>query len=357
MLFQDFIISRFRGFKDFEAIHTLTDLEKRQVKKLFITSLCFSAFFGGMGVFLLYYPHQLFPGLFPWHEFSHPFVGTIKFKWAFSIYGLVLAFIEIFLLVIVNLLAVSRLAKIYQFPQKDHPDKEFHKKTLIDMSFEKKPKKMLEMGIDPHQGMNKWAITAYVFVLSLKASISNIFVKLLTERVVGRFFLVEYIDYIGIPIFAAWNVYGTYQVLKNAKQRIVCTNIIDDYVGKLTAKYKDGTIPKYIFKEVLQFVAYCKRNFDHNHFYLTKSVMEKMDISQQKVYCDLNKIVTRLKGMPKEEADDMVSMVVLGIVIDGNVNLKEETALKRFRKEQLLQMSISQIKEMAVSVSEGKMLS
>ena len=352
MIIQNLVISRFYKVPYFEN-SGIPLASRTDTKWLFTISLFLSGMLGALGVVLLYLPHQMYPHFFPWHEVSNPLVGKIKIKWAFSIYGLVLAFIEIVLLVMLNLVSVSKLAKRYEFPKQDHPDKELHIHTLIDLSLERKPKKLLQMGIDPHQGMRKWAIILFVFVVSLKATISNIFVKLFAERIVGRFFLVEYIDYIGIPIFAAWNIYGTYQVLKSAKLRIVTTEVVDRFVQEMKARSAAEALPKHLYKEALQFVAYCKRGFDHNHYYLTKKVYDELQISSDKVFCDLEQIKYHMKTLGPQQKRDLVEVILLGIIIDGTVSRREAHVVRELKRENIITYDLSQVRSMAKNMSQG----
>lgn len=353
MLFKDLIISRFYDIEGFDEdrTHIISESEKKEADKIIIISLIVSGIIGSIGAILLYLPHQLFPHFFPWHELEHPLIGKFVFRWGFSAYSIILGFIEVILLITLNLISVGYLSKIFRFPQKNYTNKEQHINQLINVSLEKKPKEMIEMGFDPHQGWNNWAISFFIIFIGLKASFTNIGIKILIDR----FYEIPYLDYwVGIPVFAFWNIYGTQRVLYNAKLRIIATNIIDDFVSKLKIKYNNDQVPKYLFKEILQYITYCKRNFDHNHLYLTQKMQAELELPNYKVYCNTKKIVHRLENTPQEYRDDLVEIIVLGLIIDGDLSKTETKALTRLKNHNLLKYNIEDIKKMAKNIANGK---
>ncbi|MEI9957651.1 MAG: hypothetical protein WDM90_15440 [Ferruginibacter sp.] len=123
-----------------------------------------AAFFGAMGVVLLYVPQYLLPHWFPVTNISL-FGKTFGVPIVMLVYSVILVFIEIMLLTFLNIWCTHEIAVatgFLNYQSKKEPNK---RNLLINIGLEKKNKEVLKYGIDPLQGINRKALMAWTFSL------------------------------------------------------------------------------------------------------------------------------------------------------------------------------------------------
>jgi len=182
----------------------LTKDEIKTIRRKERIAIWLAAFFGTMGVILLYVPQYAFPHLFPSYTivvFNKPYAIPV----IMMLYSFVLVMIEITLLTFLNIWCAHEVAVATGFLTHENKQSTHKRNLLVDIGLEKKNKQELKYGIDPLQGINKTALLTWNFFFILKATLSNMLFKVLIQRMLGRYALQAVKDFAGIPIFAAWN--------------------------------------------------------------------------------------------------------------------------------------------------------
>ena len=92
-------------------LHRLTTEERQHIKIQERNTIVLAVAFSVIGFLLLYLPQYIFPGFFVKTTIKIPFTGFLV-HWGFrlQIYGLLLMFIEIYLLTLLNLFSVHQIA-------------------------------------------------------------------------------------------------------------------------------------------------------------------------------------------------------------------------------------------------------
>ncbi|MEO1653885.1 MAG: hypothetical protein AAFU64_10085 [Bacteroidota bacterium] len=341
-----------------DEFHILNPKEVKQIHIVKRNALLLSALAGTSGVLLLYLPYYFFESYFWSVNLPLPYLGPTPIPIGFGLYGLVLAIIEISFLVMINLHSVHRIALICGFPPMHDPDYERHVRTLFEVALEKPDKEILIFGINPHEGLNKFTIFTYTTLNLLKATLSNLIIKFIVARVLGRFAIRAYVDIIGIPIFACWNMYTAHRVIREAKIRIMAPSLIHN----LTESLREDLASNHNFietlYEALQFIAVTKRQFHHNHFLLVSRLFEAFPIAiENKKTLSRDELIAKAQNLDQNALQGLAKLLIFGILIDGHLSLREKKVLDELNRQSLIHVDFATLKRWERSFINGQGLS
>jgi hypothetical protein len=332
-----------------DEAYILNAQEQAVIKQVRNRAIIMAAFYGVLGVVLLFVPQYFLPQWFPKTK-----IGFLGFEFLLPlvswVYAALLVVIEIYALNILNINAVATIAAACHFPNKQHAHYNVQLKGLMGAALEKPSTQINQFGINPFFGLPKFSYTAYFVFNKIKATLSNALVKVLVSRLLGRVALRNIADLVGIPIFAFWNAWATHLVLKEATIRIMAPDIIEIFVAKLYKLYKNDVAFTALIKDTLQYTAILKRDYNYAHYYLAETCIKVFNINDNN-YED--NFVYNYKLANKEVAQGLLALVVFGVTIDGKVSSRE--------KEQLQQLinvgaaiTIKDIEAIALDFKQGK---
>ena len=297
-----------------ESLFLLNDDEIKAIKQKERFAIWVAAFIGAMGVILLYVPQYASPNWFPQISVT-VFNKTFNLPLVAILYSVFLVYIEILLLTFLNIYCIHEVAVATGFLNainKKDPEK---RTLMMNVGLEKKDKSLLKYGIDPLQGLNKKRLLAWNLLLALKATLSNMLFKFIVQRLLGRYAIKAVQDLAGIPIFAAWNAWGTYTILRQARVVIMGQNLIE----MLCARIRQDQEPSEDFKELLfntlQYVAVSKRDFHQNHFVLTKNLFLIYNIQPKDLHWPPKDFLQKLKNAPVGQKEICILLIVVGFIL------------------------------------------
>jgi hypothetical protein len=335
--------------------HLLNELESRKLTKIQNQSLLYAALMGALGVITLYLPLYFFPTLFPSIPMNMGSWGVWNFPWVFILYGAVLAVAEVLGLMVLALYTTHRISDICGFPDWEDKNSPKYIVELFEVAYGKRNKRILDFGIDPMYGLTRFQIITFTTFNLLKATLSNVIIKFLATRVLARVALVRYVDLIGIPVFAAWDAYGTHRVIHEAKVRIMAPNIIEQMTQRLYHQFKDDIDFKDTLFATLHFIAIAKRDFHHNHYWLADCILTKFRLSsEQKTVLSESQLVDKIKLLDFEERQGLAKLFLLGMIIDGKLSSRERRIIDKLSTLGLLHLDLHQLKQWETSFISGK---
>ncbi len=331
----------------------LNEAEIKAIRKKEKIAVWLAAFIGAMGVIILYVPKYSFPHWFS--DISFSFFGkNFAIPVIMLIYSIVLVIIEIILLTLLNIWCAHEIAVATGFLTYDNKKSHDKRTLLLDIGLEKKNKQILRYGIDPLQGINKKALLAWNFFFILKATLSNMVFKILIQRLLGRYAVKAVQDFAGIPVFAAWNAYGTSVILKEARVIIMGQNLIETVVVAIRKEQEPTPYFKDLLYDTLQYIAISKRDFHQNHFILTKNLFELYNISPKKEHWLQNGYYKKLQAADKEEKEVCQLLITVGFLLDGKLSLREKRQINDLRRQGLLQMDMTTIEKYQQDFLNGR---
>ncbi|HEY1037834.1 MAG TPA: hypothetical protein VGF30_00435 [Bacteroidia bacterium] len=338
-----------------DEVYLLNDDEVKYVKKRENITIFMAAFIGAAMVVLLYLPQYWWPSLFPVNVFHLPFLSEpVEFSVISFAYGMLLVFVEIVLLTFLNIYCTHHIAFSIGFiteESKHHKDK---KDLLLSIGQEKKNKDIKKLGIDPHYGQKKSRVFLMNMLFTLKATLSNLLVKILIQRVLGRYAVREVMDMLGIPIFAFWNAWGTRAVLREARIIIMGQNYLDFFREQLKSFRELSQQEKILLYDTLQFVAMSKRGYHKNHFLLSRLIVEHFAITTEEQHAVSPDYYQQLNsGLPDfKQLNETV--MLLGFVLDGSISYREKKKIRELKEHNVISKTEVEVVKLAERFIYGK---
>ena len=336
-----------------KELFLLNEEEIKLIRRKELFAVWLAAFFGAMGVVLLYLPQYKFPQLFP--SFNLTLFGkTFPIPVIMMIYSLVLVLIEIMLLTLLNIWCAHEMAVATGFLNHENKKSPHKRNLLIDIGLEKKNKQILKYGIDPMQGINKKALLLWNLLFVLKATLSNMLFKILIQRMLGRYAVRAVKDFAGLPIFAAWNAYGAKVILREARVIIMGQNLIQNVSARIRKDQKPTIHFKELLYDTLQYIAISKRDFHQNHYLLTKELFDIYHILPKKEHWLEKGYLEKLRAANTMERSVCQLVICIGFLLDGKLSLKEKLEIHELKKAGLLDLTVDDMEKYTADFLNGK---
>lgn len=178
-----------------------------------------SAFLGGVMVIFLVIPQWLLPDFFSKGLISCMiFNVTIEANLFSLTWSVMLIIIELIVLQLWHLAAIRNVAIFTGYASWNvlrTNDRVAEEISAIAMQH--KPNDIRSMGFDPYSGLSKMRLYMIGLLSVVKAAISNWILRALLLRVLGRFAIREVLDIAGVPVYAFWNGFTSWRLLRRGR--------------------------------------------------------------------------------------------------------------------------------------------
>jgi hypothetical protein len=178
--------------------------------------------------------------------------------------------------------------------------------------------------------------------------------KVFIQRALGRYAIKAVQDFAGIPIFAAWNAYGTRVILKEARVIIMGQNLIEEVCSRIRRDQQPTEDFKNLLYDTLQYIAVSKRDFHQNHFILTKNLFEIYGIQAKNRHWLEEGYYQKLHAAGKEEKEVCQLLIAIGFLLDGKLSITERLQIHELKKEGLLSITADEIKKYQQDFLNGR---
>jgi hypothetical protein len=295
----------------------LNEEESKKVRIIYNRALLWSAFLGAIGVIVLFCTKYAFPHLFPRTTIHLPLVN-IKFTYniIFFLYGLVLAYIELYLLYYVNLKAIKKLILACNYP---HPSNPNFKEEIIKL-----------------------------------AALSNIAIRIVVTRIGGKTLGRVFVDMLGVPVFAFWNVLASRKILLEAQIRIFSKPLTEKFVKQMFVEFKDNPEFKNLLYDTLQYISMIKRTYNYSHFMFGDLLLKTFSIPFEKNHILPPNYFERLDKTSVETKRGIEKIIIFGMVVDGKISSSEVVMIKKAIEHHIITLSITEIVDLCRNYKRGK---
>ncbi|WP_341902514.1 hypothetical protein [Fluviicola taffensis] len=317
--------------------YTLNDLQKKQLKNLQLRIYSIAGIIGACAVMVVIFPFH-FTSLLDAQHFNF-FGYQFDFELYYTIYAVVMIFPEIWLLNMLNIYAVRRICEIYKYPSVSQNDYQDQVALLTEAGLEMPAKHMQLLEINPYIGLTKFSYYALLIGTKLKATLSNVLMKFLVRRLLGRYALRIVTDLVGIPIFAFWNAWSSRKVMKETKMRIVSTAAAKDFMGEFSEEQLilvEGRLNK-----LVHFIAQQKRQYNFALYSFMKEML--LILPDLDLKYDQEVKIDELFGSDPHENTIIARLLVFGLIVDGTLSVKERLTIRKIAKESWFPVSIDEI--------------
>ncbi|AQG82656.1 hypothetical protein AWR27_22820 [Spirosoma montaniterrae] len=331
--------------------YVLNRTEHRIIRRAKITTLLMAALVGVLGVLLLYWPQYSWPHLFA--STSVTILGTVySLPLTTILYGLLLVYIEVNMLIMLNLRGVKAIMKACQFPRAHDPQYETHLRALADAALQRSSRGLLRFGIDPYLTMPRWGLTIYFLLNLAKAALGSLVLKFLLRRFLGRFAFRQVTDLAGMPVYALWNAWSSWRVLHEAQIRVIAPATIQEFVNELYDEWKNDPQFQRLILEALQYAAIMKRQYNYAHHLLVEKLIERFNLETTQTLT--GHFVEQFVQAPADVRHGLERLLIFGVLIDGRLSWAEKQKLRRLRRSGFLTYSSDDVARLGQEYNEGK---
>ncbi|MDB5240763.1 MAG: hypothetical protein JWP57_1388 [Spirosoma sp.] len=325
--------------------------ECRQIRRTKALTLLTAALLGVLGVLLLYLPQYYWPDFFvttPIRLFGRVYQWPI----VTALYGTLLVYLEVSLLIAVNLRGVKSIMQACQFPRAHDAQYDRHLQALADAALERSNRGVLRFGIDPYLNMPRWGLTIFFLLNMVKAALSTLALKFIVKRFIGRYVLRQVTDLAGMPIYALWNTWISWQVLHEAQIRVMAPATIREFVGELHDEWGKSDEFRPLILEALQYVAILKRQYNYAHFLLTETLVDRFDLQTDATLT--GHFADRVMETPPNVRRSLERLIVFGVLVDGKLSWLEKGRLSQLRRKGFLTYSADDIRQIGADYNQGR---
>ena len=331
--------------------YVLNSVESRVIRRTKIVTLFTAALLGIAGVLFLYWPQYMWPDLFANTTVS-VFGNTYELPILTTLYGILLVYLEVNLLIALNLRGVKTIMQVCQFPRAHDAQYDRHLQALADAALEKSNQGIVRFGIDPYINMPQWGLSLFFLINIIKAVLSNLVLKFLLKRFIGRFALRQITDLAGIPIYAVWNAWASWQVLHEAQVRVMAPTTIREFVHELYDEWGKNDEFRPLILETLQYVAILKRQYNYAHFLLTETLMNRFELHTDTALT--GNFPEKIMEAPAAVRRSLERLIVFGVLVDGKLSWFEKRRLRELRSKGFLTYSASEIQRLGNEYNQGR---
>ncbi len=331
--------------------YVLNQTESRLIRRTKVTTMILAALAGVLGVLLLYWPQYSWPHLFIETPVSL-FGNTYSLPIVTILYGLLLVYAEVNLLIALNLRGVKAIMRVCQFPRAHDPQYETHLRALADAALQRSNRGLLRFGLDPYLSMPRWGLTIYFLLNLAKAALGTLLLKFLIRRLVGRFALRQVTDLVGMPVYAFWNAWTSWRVLHEAQIRVMAPATIQEFVNELYDEWKDNQQFRRLILEALQYVVILKRQYNYAHHLLTEKLIERFDLEASQTLT--GHFAEQFVQAPADLRRGLERLIIFGVLVDGRLSLAEKRKLRQLRQRGFLTYSTDDIARLGQAYNAGR---
>jgi hypothetical protein len=325
--------------------------ECRQIRRTKAVTLTIAALLGMLGVSLLYIPQYYWSDFFT----NTPILvfGTVyQLPLVTALYGLLLVYLEVSLLIALNLRGVKSIMEACQFPRAHDAQYDRHLQALADATMERTSQRILRFGVDPYLNLPRWGLTLFFLLNIVKAALSTAVLKLAMKPVIGSYALRQVTDFVGMPIYALWNAWASWQVLHEAQVRVMAPSTIREFVSELYDEWGKNAEFQPLILEALQYVSILKRQHNYAHFLLTETLVDRFELSTDATLT--GHFAERAVQAPAYVRRSLERLIVFGVLVDGKLSWFEKRRLNQLRRKGFLTYSANDINRIGDDYNQGR---
>ncbi|MDF3026893.1 MAG: hypothetical protein K0S23_1200 [Fluviicola sp.] len=328
--------------------YTLNATQKVQLKNLQLRVYLVAGLIGAAAVLIVIFPFH-FTRLLDAQRFDL-FGYQFDFELYYTIYAVAMIFPEIWLLNMLNIYAVRRICEIYKYPSVSQTDYQEQVALLTEAGLEMPAKHMQLLEINPYIGLTKFSYYALLIGTKLKATLSNVLMKFLVRRLLGRYALRIVTDLLGVPIFAFWNAWSSRQVMKEAQMRIVATAATKDFMNEFSEEELLRVEEK--LNKLFHFIAQQKRQYNFALYSFMKEML--LIFPDLDLKYDREVKVDELFGEDSEVNKTIARLLIFGLIVDGTLSVKERLTMRKIAKEPWFPVSIDEVEAILRTYVNGE---
>lgn len=270
------IIRRNTGTSSFSGdarVDVVSSAEWKELNRNTRRSVMRSAALGGIMVLFLVIPQWLLSdffskGLVTWNFFDFELnLNLYTMGWSLFLIVLELVLLQFLHLAAIRNVALNTGYASWNALRTDDGIAE----RISAIAMQQKPEDIRSMGFDPYIGMSKVRLYLIGVLSLIKAVVSNLIVRVILLRVMGRFAVREVLDLAGVPVYAFWNGFTTWRLLRSARIAFMGEYVLRDWLRRWeNTSFNQQEVQ--LFHDATQQVFMMRRSYHPNLVTLGKQI-------------------------------------------------------------------------------------
>lgn len=331
--------------------YVLNDVESRVIRRAKVVTLIVSGLLGLLGPLLFYWPQYSWPDLFgattisiPGNTFNLPFITIL--------YGTLLVYIEVNLLLVFNQWGVQMIMEVCNFPRAHDAQYSQHVQAMADAAQKKSPGGFLRFSLDPYLMLPRWGLPMFFLLTIVKALFSALALKIMLRTLFGTYATNRVVSMMGVPLYAFWNFWASWQVLHEAQVRVMAPATIREFLNELHDEWGQNEQFKPLLLEALHFTGVLDRQHNYAHYLLTETLVERFSLLSDTLIT--GQFAKQMINTPPDIRRSLERLVVFGALIDGKLSGFEKQQLHNLRKQGALTYSASEVRQIGADFNRGQ---
>lgn len=328
--------------------YVMSEVENRVIRQVKNQAMAQTALVGALGVLIFYASPYFWPTFFA--ETTLTLSGTTYALPLITIlFGLLIVYLEINLLLYLNLQAVRIIMAVCQFPRLHDAQYERHLRALSDAAMDRENRGYLHFGTDPYLGSPDWELTLFFVVTKARAIITTLTLRLLLRA--SQVSLGSVADLLGMPVAAFWNVWATHAIIRETQVRVMAPHTIREFVDELHEEWHQNDLFCQLIPEALQFVAIPKRQYNYAHLVFTETLMDRFGLT---VIRPAGGFLEKLAQAPTDVRQGLERLIIFGALIDGRLSWFERRRLRQLQAKGWLTHTLANIESIGRTFNRGE---
>lgn len=223
---------------------------------------------------------------------------------------------------------ISAVAGLDLFPARD--DDSAVAMALVRAALElPNPPDDLE-GVNPRREISKFRLLVGTLIYKLKATATNFLLKAIIRRIVGRSTFRALIEFVAVPVYAAWNAVICWWVLRQARIRAMGPSAATEFVEAIITEagpHLDETTQRVMLRAVGAAIV---RTVDlhPNLVSLMEIMAHRLGIPENVALDDSGAFLQDLKDLSPTSQQPALRILVIAAILDGRIGRREQQLLQ-----------------------------
>lgn len=235
--------------------------------------------------------------------------------------------LEFVLLYRITLDASHRMAAaVGAISDRDTPERDAVLGSLVRAALEVPISRRPLMGIDPLAASPRWMVWAAALLYKGKVALTNMLLRLLLRRMLGRVAIREFLPLVALPVSGAWDAWLCWKVLRDARLRLFARSLVHQtLVGTQDLRGRDPAAQEAAIRAVACLAA-AKRAFPEGLQQMLRGLLTSPPVPSDP--SDPRRLRTLVEGLVPESARAIHSIALLSAVCDGRCGRRERQVVE-----------------------------
>ncbi|MHB2264106.1 LBF_2804 family protein [Aliihoeflea sp. PC F10.4] len=251
--------------------------------------------------------------------------------WAgfYAVVGL-LTIVEIFFLYWNALNAITRIGDVVGLAMKDEPGSGLVATGLARSALEIPNPHRKIYGIDPYANLPRWRLLLWNLAYKAKVGVTSFVLRILLRRVFARAVLRGYVPLLAVPLYAAWNAWITWAVMREARLRALGPYGVEQIV-EMAGRREDEPWRTALLHAVGETV---RRGGDAHPTYvlLLARLLETLDRERDEIEVDWATAKQEARALDEEGRTALADLIACVAILAGKPSKSQDELLRELNE-------------------------